>query len=264
MTRSRETWYRNNSFWGSSGTTAALLLSLVAFLARDFHWLLILAWPFACVAVWSLMRSVFATRGEALLATVMSSLLAGLAFAYLYSRMKRDADLLASTEQARLEIRHAVVPTTRNGSPALNISFYNAGKFPATDVGHYYTLATSGRLLSKKEITDIQDRALGFLKFGQSGVEIDPAQAYDPFFTIPENRGEQRTSDILSTDLEHVLEGSRLMYLVVDFSYRDRTTPKGSYRISESCVFFTRNLQSGQACGRNGTSLETMDPSSLP
>jgi len=49
------------------------------------------------------------------------------------------------------------------------------------------------------------------------------------------------------------------MYLVVDFSYRDRTTPKDSYWISESCVFFTRTLQSGQPCGRNGTSLEKID-----
>jgi len=260
MTRSRETWYRNNSFWGSIGTTAALLLSLAAFVAKDLHWLLILAWPFACVAVWSLMRSVFATRGETLLATIMSSLVVGLALAYLYSRIKPDENLPPSDEQARLEIRHAVVPTTRNGSPALNISFYNAGKFPATDVGHYYTLATTGRLLSKREINDIQDRALGFLKLGQPGVEIDPAQPNDPFFTIPENRGEQRTSDILSTDLEHVMDGSRLLYLVVDFSYRDRTTPKGAYRISESCVFFIRTLQSGQSCGRNGTSLEKMDP----
>ena len=263
MTRSRETWYRNNSFWGSLGTAAALLLALVALLARDLHWLLIVAWPFACIAVWSLMRSVFATRGEVLLATIMSSLLVGLALAYLYSLTKPDGDL-PSAEQARLDIRHAVVPTTRNGSPALNISFYNAGKFPATDVGHYYTLATAGRLLSQKEVTDIQDRALGFLKLGQPGVEIDPAQPNDPFFTIPENRGEQRTSDLLSTDLEHVLDGSRLMYLVVDFSYRDRTTPKDAYRISESCVYFTRTLQSGQACGRNGISLEKMDPASQP
>jgi len=68
-----------------------------------------------------------------------------------------------------------------------------------------------------------------------------------------ENPGVQRTSEILSRDLDHVLDGSRLMYLVVDFSYRDRMTPKNAYRISESCVYFTRTLQSGHACGRNAT-----------
>jgi hypothetical protein len=262
MTKSRETWYRNNSLWGSTGTAVALILTAVAFLARDLHWLLIVAWPFACLAVWSLVRSVFATRGEVLFASVTSSLVVGFALAYLHSFMRPDNS--PSADQARLMIRNSVVPASRNGSPALNISFYNAGKFPATNVGHYYTLATAARLLSEKEVTDIQDRALGFLKPGKSPEEIDPGQPADPSFTIPENPGEQRTADILSRDLDHVLNGSRLMYLVVDFSYRDRATPKDAYRVSESCIVFTRTLRSGQACGRNGTSLEKMDASSQP
>src|SRR5579863_2915151 len=121
MTKSPEAWYRNNTLWGSIGTTAALTLTVVAFLARDLHWLVIVAWPFACVAVWSLMRSVFATRGEVWLATIMSSLLVGLALAYLHTFMK---PVESSDEQARLEIRNSVVPTSRNGVPALTISFY--------------------------------------------------------------------------------------------------------------------------------------------
>jgi hypothetical protein len=263
MTKSRETWYRNSSFWGSIGATAALVFAIAAFLARDLQWLLMVAWPFGCLAVWSLVRSVFATRGEVRLAAIMGSLMLGLALLYLHSFMKPVEDLPA-TEQARLEIRNTVVPTSRNGSPALNISFYNAGKFPATNVGHYYTLATAARILTEKEVTDIQDRALGFLKLGQSPEELSPGQPNDPSFTIPENPGEQRTSELLSRDLDHVVDGSRLMYLVVDFSYRDRTTPKDAYRISESCVYFTRTLQSGHACGRNGTSLEKMDTPSPP
>ncbi len=261
MIKSPEAWYRNNTLWGSIGTTVALVLIVAAFLARDLHWIVIVAWPFACVALWSLMRSVFSTRGEVLFASIMSSLLVGLVLAYTHSFIKRVA---ASDEQARLEIRRAVVPTSRNGAPALTVSFYAAGKFPATNVGHYYTLATASRILSPKEVTDIQDRALGFLKLGQSPEEIYPGQPNDRFFTIPENAGEQRTSDLLSRDLDNVLDGSRLMYLVVDFSYRDRTTPHDSYRVSESCVYFTRTLQSGQACGRNGTSLEKMDTPSPP
>ena len=262
MIKSRESWYRSNSFWGSIGTTGAVILSVAAFLETDLRWLLIVAWLFGCVAVWSLVRSVFATRGEVRLAAIMGSLMLGLALLYLHSFMQPGGDLPSAGEQARLRIRNAVVPTSRNGSPALNIFFYNAGKFPATNVGHYYTLATAARILSEKEVTDIQDRALGFLKLGQPREQIDPGLANDPFFTIPENAGEQRTSDILSRDLDHVLDGSRLMYLVVDFSYRDLTTPSDAYRISESCVYFTRTLQSGQACGRKGTSLEKMDPSS--
>ena len=239
MTKIPEAWHRNNTLWGSIGTTIAITLTVVAFVARDLHWLVIVAWPFACVAVWSLMRSVFTTRGEVLLGTVMSSLLVGLVLAYLHSFLKPVG---VSDEQARLEIRTAVVPTSRNGAPALTVSFYDAGKFPATNVGHYYTLATASRILSPKEVTDIQDRALGFLKLGKSPEEIYPGQPNDRFFTIPENPGEQKTSDLLSRDLDHVLDGSRLMYLVVDFSYRDRTTPNDAYRVSESCVYFTRTL----------------------
>ena len=243
------------------GTLIAVILTVTAFLAKDLHWLVMAAWPFACVAVWSLIRSIFATRGEVGVATMMGSLMLGLVLVYLHSILKTEGGLPLA-EQARLQIRNTVVPISRNGSPALTISFYNAGEFPATNVGHYYTLATASRVLSQKEVTNIQDRALGFLKLGQSHEEINPGQPSDPFFTIPENAGEQRTSEILSRDLEHVLDGTRLMYLVVDFTYRDRTTPKDTYRISESCVYFTRTLQSGQACGRNGTSLEKMDVSS--
>ena len=259
MTESSETRYRNNSLWGSIGTAGALIPTVAAFLARDLHWLLILAWPFACLAAWSLVRSVFATRADVLLATIMSSLLLGFALAYLHSFIQPHGESAPSGDQARLQIRNTVVPTSRDGSPALTISFYNAGKFPAANVSHYYTLATAARLLSEKEVTDIQDRALGFLMLGHSPGEIDPGLPADPFFTIPENPGEQRTADILSRDLDHVLDGSRLMYLVVDFSYTDRTTPKDSYRVSESCMFFIRTLRSGQPCGRNGTSLEKMD-----
>jgi len=258
MAKSSEPWYRSNSFWGWAGATIALILTVAAFLTADLRLLLILAWPFACIAVWSLVKSAFATRGEVQLATVAGSLMMGLVLLYLHSLMKPGANL-PSSEQAHLQIRNAVVATSRNGAPALKISFYNAGKFPATGVGHYYTLATSARVLTAKEVTDIQDRALGFLKLSQSNDEILPGQPHDRSFIVPENPGEARTSDILSRDLDHVLDGSRLMYLVVDFSYRDRTTPKDSYWISESCVFFTRTLQSGQPCGRNGTSLEKID-----
>ena len=255
---------RNQSFWGWTGTTASLLVTAAAFLSKDLHWLLIAAWPFACVAVWSLFKSIFATPGEVRFATVTGSLLVGLALLYLHSFMQPDGGALPSGDEARLEIRNTVVPTTRYDSPALNISYYNAGKFPATNVGHYYTLATAARVLSEKEVTDIQDRALGFLKLGQSPDEIYPGQRQDPFFTIPENPGEQRTSALLSTDLSRVLDGSRLLYLVVAFSYRDRTTPQNSYRVSESCEYFVRTLHSGHACGRNGTSLEKLEPSSAP
>src|SRR5260221_14317881 len=124
MIRTRETWYRNNSFGGSIGTTAAFVLAIAAFLARDLQWLLIVAWPLGCVAVWSLVRSVFATRGEVRLATIMGSLMLGLALLYLHSFMKPVEDL-PSADQAHLEIRNTVVPTSRNGSPALSISFYN-------------------------------------------------------------------------------------------------------------------------------------------
>jgi len=102
-------------------------------------------------------------------------------------------------------------------------------------------------------VTGIQDRALGFLKLGQSQDEVYPGQQQDPFLTIPENSGEQKT-------INHVLDGSRLLYLVVAFSYRDSTTPQDAYRISESCEYFTRTLQSGRARGRNGTSLEKLEP----
>ena len=262
MIKSRESWYRSNSFWGSIATTGAVILSVAAFLETDLRWLLIVAWLFGCVAVWSLVRSVFATGGEVRLAAIMGSLMLGLALLYLHSFMQPGGDLPSAESKPACGSGTPWFQHLAMVHPRSTFSFTTRVNFRRPTWATYYTLATAARILSEKEVTDIQDRALGFLKLGQPREQIDPGLANDPFFTIPENAGEQRTSDILSRDLDHVLDGSRLMYLVVDFSYRDLTTPSDAYRISESCVYFTRTLQSGQACGRKGTSLEKMDTSS--
>ena len=85
-----------------------------------------------------------------------------------------------------------------------------------------------------------------FSRSGDPMTEVYPGQPdwihSSRFPRTPENR---RTSSLLATDLDHVLDGARLLaYLVVAFSYRDRTTPKDNYRISESCEYFVRTLQS--------------------
>src|SRR5437762_706520 len=109
MTKSPETWSKSKSFWGTIGTTVALTLIVVAVLIGDLHWLLMIAWLSTCVAVWSLVGSVFATRGEVWLATIMGSLIMGVALLYLHSFMKPDGYLRPTGEEARLEIRNSLV-----------------------------------------------------------------------------------------------------------------------------------------------------------
>ena len=254
---------RSNLFWGSAGTTVSIALAAIACLEKDLRWLLIVAWPAAAVALWSLARSLYSARGEVKVFTVLGSLLAGAALLYLNSFIK-PVTLLPSNEQARLEIRSiAAVPTSRYGSPALNVHFYNAGKFPATNVGHYYNLASANRILAKKEVTEIQDRMLNGIKPGLPGApfaEIDPGPQGDASFTIPEQPGEFRTINLLTMDFNHVLDGSRLLYVMVAFSFRDGTMPSDVFGLSESCVCFIRTFDITQNCGRTGISLEKMEP----
>jgi hypothetical protein len=250
---------RRNLFWGSAGTTISITLAVVACLGKDLRWLLIVAWPAAAIAVWALARSLYSTRGEVKLFTAMGSLLAGAALLYVNSFIK-PVTLLPSGEQARLEIRSIVaVPTSRYGSPALNVHFYNAGKFPATNVAHYYNLASANRILAKKEVTEIQDRILASVKPAAPIEEMNPGPQGDSSFTIPEQPGEFRTINLLTMDFNHVLDGSRILYVMVAFSFRDHTMPHDVFGVSESCVCFIRTFDIRQNCGRNGMSLEKME-----
>ena len=152
----------------------------------------------------------------------MGSLLVGVALLYLHSFVKPDA-LAPSGEEARLQINRGQ-----------NLVRKGSDRHSGSSAGLSQAGAIPGRSLS--------------------GTTAGPV-SYDS-----RKLGRAETSDLPSTDLNHVLDGSRLLYLVVAFSYRDSTTPQDAYRISESCEYFTRTLQSGRACGRNGTSLEKLEP----
>ncbi|MEO8051864.1 MAG: hypothetical protein ABI833_15710 [Acidobacteriota bacterium] len=257
MQESPKTGYGSNFFWGLAATTVCIALTAVGGLGRNLGWLMIAAWPFAAVAVWSLARSLYSTKGDVRLFTAMGSLLAGGVLLYLHSFQK---PLLPSSEQAGLQMRTlTAVPTSPFGSPQLKVSFYDAGKLPVTNAAHYFTVASAGRILSMKEVTDIQDRLLNMVNPGPARDEIYPGQPNDLSFTIPEYAGDWKTIDLLSMDFKHVLDGTRLMYVLVAFGYRDRTMPSDVFGISESCQFFIGTFDRGQGCGRSGTSLQTMD-----
>lgn len=45
-------WYQSTLLWGSASLAITIVLTVVAAMTKDLRWLLILACPFACVAVW--------------------------------------------------------------------------------------------------------------------------------------------------------------------------------------------------------------------
>jgi hypothetical protein len=67
-------WYEGTLLWGSLGLFAALVITVIA-VERDLRWLLIPAWPCACLAAWAAFRSV-QPSGVAWLLIAGSSLLA--------------------------------------------------------------------------------------------------------------------------------------------------------------------------------------------
>lgn len=46
-------WYEGTLLWGAIGLFGAIVLVVVAAVLRDLRWLLILAWPFGCLAAWA-------------------------------------------------------------------------------------------------------------------------------------------------------------------------------------------------------------------
>ena len=45
-------WYQSTLLWASISIFAAIVLTVVAAMMKDLRWLLIIAWPFACLAAW--------------------------------------------------------------------------------------------------------------------------------------------------------------------------------------------------------------------
>ena len=45
-------WHQANVFWGCASTFVGVVLAVVAAMQKDLRWLLVIAWPFGCVAVW--------------------------------------------------------------------------------------------------------------------------------------------------------------------------------------------------------------------
>ncbi len=67
-------WYEGTLLWGSLGAAIAIILTVVAAMSKDLRWLLILAWPFSCLAVWAVLK-VIPQRGLRWPLIIASSLL---------------------------------------------------------------------------------------------------------------------------------------------------------------------------------------------
>src|ERR1035441_287140 len=51
-------WYESTALWGALGAAVAIVLVVVAAMVKDLRWLLIVAWPFFCLAGWAALRGV--------------------------------------------------------------------------------------------------------------------------------------------------------------------------------------------------------------
>ena len=71
-------------FWGSACMFATIVLTVVAVMIHDARWLLFVAWPFACFAVWEFARLIFPRRRIATAVTVALNFGAAALLGWLY------------------------------------------------------------------------------------------------------------------------------------------------------------------------------------
>ncbi len=53
-----EPFYESNLFWGAIGLFFGIVLTVIAAMQKDLRWLLIVAWPFGCIAVFACARAI--------------------------------------------------------------------------------------------------------------------------------------------------------------------------------------------------------------
>jgi len=67
-------WFESNRTWGGGGIFFAIVFTVVAAMKKDLRWMLILAWPFAVIALWTV-TAAFRYRKVRVLLTVTTAIL---------------------------------------------------------------------------------------------------------------------------------------------------------------------------------------------
>jgi len=71
-------WYQSTLLWGSASLAVTIVFTVVAAMKKDLRWLLILAWPFGCIAAWELIGYFARPKRVRMLITICAALLFGI------------------------------------------------------------------------------------------------------------------------------------------------------------------------------------------
>ena len=83
-------WYQSTLLWGCIGAALTVIFTVLAAMLKDLRWLLALAWPFACVAIWEFVRTLKARHIWTW--TALGAILNGSALLLLYWRLTPEGE----------------------------------------------------------------------------------------------------------------------------------------------------------------------------
>jgi hypothetical protein len=69
-------WFESNRVWGGGGICLAIVFTVVAAMKKDLRWMLILAWPFAVITLWTITAAFRYKTVRVLLTAIIAILVA--------------------------------------------------------------------------------------------------------------------------------------------------------------------------------------------
>lgn len=108
-------WHQSTLLWGALSVAITVILTVVAAMVKDFRWLLIVAFPFCCVAIWEIFKAIKSSRIRWVL-IVISSLIAAAGLAWLYVALRPS--ITAHIESQKTQEEQKTKTSTLAPSPA--------------------------------------------------------------------------------------------------------------------------------------------------
>jgi hypothetical protein len=249
----KEPWYESNLLWGSVSLFLAIVFTVIAAMVKDLRWLLLLALPFGCLALWSVTNKLIESRRTRWIVNTLGWAALAVSLVYLNATLKPDLEdgTRATLRRTGVRLFPREYRSEDDGSPYgkvdAAITLKNTGKLsivPAAIIRAKVYVASFPGLNEEGESVLLFGNALN-----------DGCGRLTQYQTIHE--GDEVTLDCPSRQMLKPVEwqnfknGGMVVYVVTEAIFQD----KYGGRQVQSCTFYEQaNVNREHYCkGHNDT-----------
>jgi hypothetical protein len=210
LSRIKQPWYESTLLWGASATAISLVLAVVAAMRHDLRWLLFIAWPFSCAAIWAIAKNFNSTLTRRGL-TVIGSILLACGLGWLYASLKPEPSVTALPDPlVRVEPEHGSLGST-NGSFTLTAVNDGVDIDQVWVTKNYFVAQNDGKSICLKNILSIEctpDRAADIL-----APAINPSRDFDG--TLNDSMASMSVKQVLGSAVNTMLRTNQQFPIAV-------------------------------------------------